>query len=358
MEKEFKDDSSGSFEKVVANSPLGIGFFNENGQWLHVNPSLINLLGYSEEELEHLDFFELLENEESLHQCQIYLKELLQEEKGLKSHEAILIKQDHSKIWASITYTLLNHSSQSNVVYSVQIHDLTHQKRASYLTNNEEMSSASQLAAGIAHEVKNPLTAIKGFIQLMLQHGNTEEYLKIIESEVNRMESMLNEFLLLGKPYELKLSSTDLLHLVNQVITLLQTQAIMKEIEFELHSDDHLPEIECDESRLKQVFINLIKNAIEATSNGRMISIEIRNGKEQGTIETSIIDQGPGIPKDQLALLGRPFFSTKRNGTGLGLMMSISITKEHNGDIHFTSDQSGTIAKVTLPITQPKANQH
>lgn len=348
MFKENYDGTPSSLAKLVADSPLGIGFFDEQGHWLHVNPSLVNLLGYSDDELKQSRFFDLFLESTSVKRSRSILEALLKGDKVPDQYEDVLVKKDGRQIWVTVTYSLININPAN--VYSVQIHDLTDQKITNeYLRYSDQLSSAGQLAAGIAHEVKNPLTAIKGFIQLMLRNGNTDNYLKIIETEVSRIETMLNEFLMLGKPHKLKLKKVTLAQLIQQVTTLLHSQAIMKDIQLNCHFGDcEEIEVVCDEARIKQVFINIIKNAIEATKKDGSITVSTQ--LQQSNLVATIKDQGPGIPEENLAMLGRPFFSTKETGTGLGLMMSMAIIKEHHGKIEFASDSSGATVTITLPI--------
>ncbi|MDP4084026.1 MAG: PAS domain S-box protein [Bacillota bacterium] len=231
------------------------------------------------------------------------------------------------------------------------IRDITERKRTQeLLLNSEKLTIAGQLAAGIAHEVRNPLTAIKGFLQLLKPQFKEEAYFGIIQSELARIENILTELLVLAKPQELKFEQEDIYSIIEEVKTLIDTQAIMNNIEIKFISDwENLTTIQCDKNQLKQVFINFLKNAIEAMPKGGTITIEI---KSLCTEKIKIIfkDTGTGIPHHILKRIGEPFFTTKENGTGLGIMISKQIIENHNGSIHFWSDEEGTIIEVILPI--------
>lgn len=230
------------------------------------------------------------------------------------------------------------------------IRDVTEKKRTQQLLlHSEKLSVAGQLAAGIAHEIRNPLTAIKGFLQLIEKNENDPSYMNIIKTEMNRIEDILSELLLLSKPQNMKFRKENLKKILNHIKTLIDTQAIMNNIEIEIDYLSEIPEIICDENQLKQVFINLLKNALEAMLDGGKIRIEVE-GREEEKIIIRIIDQGCGIPKANLERLGQPFFTTKENGTGLGLMISMQIIENHQGTISFSSNQSGTTIEMSLPV--------
>ncbi|MBP3961870.1 ATP-binding protein [Paenibacillus lignilyticus] len=236
---------------------------------------------------------------------------------------------------------------QAGVV--INFTDLTQRKeQESFLVESEKLSMAGQLAAGIAHEIRNPLTAIKGFMKLFQNGMSKMEYVAIITSEVVRMEGIINELLLLAKPQISRFQATNLGELLAGVYTLLESQANLNNVDIKLQFSEPELLIYCDESQIKQVFINLIKNAIEATEGGGEIRIVVEQVGNH--IMTSIADYGCGIPQELLDQVGRPFFTTKEQGTGLGLMISNKIISSHGGTISISSKMGeGTTFQVTLP---------
>ncbi|SEM52602.1 PAS domain S-box-containing protein [Paenibacillus sp. OV219] len=221
-------------------------------------------------------------------------------------------------------------------------------KNERFILESEKLSLAGQLAAGIAHEIRNPLTAIKGFMKLFQNGVHKTEYIAIITSEINRMEAIINELLLLAKPQVNRNQSINLCQLLNDVYTLLESQAILSNVRMAFQRKDEPLFIECDGSEIKQVFINLIKNAIEASNKGGEIVISAEQ-RGNSTV-TTIKDNGCGIPKELLDQIGRPFFSTKVQGTGLGLMISNKIITNHGGKIIIESSEGeGTTFQVILP---------
>jgi two-component system, sporulation sensor kinase A len=232
------------------------------------------------------------------------------------------------------------------------IRDITERKKTQeLLINSEKLSVAGQLAAGIAHEVRNPLTAIKGFLQLMNANAEYQKsYFEILDSEINRIELILNELLMLSKPQDMKFKGTNIILILQHVKTLIDTHATMNNVQIDLSYQPAFQSLKLmgDENQLKQVFINFLKNAIEAMPNGGTITIKVEL-EQPNMIKIKIQDQGKGIPKEHLERIGQPFFTTKENGTGLGLMISMNIIENHQGSIVIDSDKNGTIIEVSLP---------
>lgn len=239
----------------------------------------------------------------------------------------------------------------ANYVY---IRDRTETKKTQkLLLQAEKLNIVGQLAAGIAHEVRNPLTAIKGFLQLLESElKERQSYFEIIQSEIDRIDLILTELLALAKPKDINFESIELHSLVEEVKTLIDTQAIVNNIEIEFNSSfRNTPFINGDRNQLKQVLINFLKNAIEAIKNEGSIKIELKSdGLEK--IQILIKDSGPGIPQHVLKRIGEPFFTTKENGTGLGIMLSKQIIENHKGTVHFCSDMQGTTVEIILPVNK------
>lgn len=214
---------------------------------------------------------------------------------------------------------------------------------------SEKQAVAGQLAAGIAHEIRNPITAIKGFMKLIKSAQKKEiSYFPIIESEIERIEIILNELMVLAKPSDLKYESVYIDLVVEKVIKLMESQALLNNIEVEQNIRVAKVAILGDENQLKQVFINYIKNAIEAMPNGGKLLIEAFQFEDKACIR--IADEGGGIPPEIQARMGEPFFTTKENGTGLGMIVSSQIIKEHKGSIQILSSKEGTRVEVNFPL--------
>jgi signal transduction histidine kinase len=229
--------------------------------------------------------------------------------------------------------------------------NVTDRKRTDELImKSEKLSIVGQLAAGVAHEIRNPLTAIRGFVQLLesTSDGNPD-YFRIVLAELIRIESIISEFLLLAKPEAVHTQRADVKELLEQTITLLGPQAVLHNvhIDYTVHQTP-LP-IECEPNHLKQVFINLLKNAIEAMRSGGGVHVSI--GIDAESILLQFVDHGCGISKERLERLGEPFYTTKERGTGVGLMVSHRIIENHKGTLTIHSEEGqGTSVEVRLPL--------
>lgn len=237
--------------------------------------------------------------------------------------------------------------------YSLVIRDITEFKEnEKRLHHSEQLSVIGELAAGIAHEIRNPLTSLMGFLQLIGTDQNTDKkYKRIMVSELERINLIVNELLLLAKPKEYEFEPKNLVSLLKTVVTIANTQAILYNIEIVTKFPPDMKDVmvNCEENKLKQVFLNLLRNGIEAMKAEGQIIIEMAKRGEMVVI--SFIDHGEGIPEEVLHNLGKRFYTTKDDGTGLGLMISMNIIREHQGDIAIQSKKDeGTRIDVSLPL--------
>ncbi|WP_211744909.1 PAS domain-containing sensor histidine kinase [Paenibacillus sp. Marseille-Q4541] len=231
--------------------------------------------------------------------------------------------------------------------------DISEQKvEEERVMQSEKLSTAGQLAAGIAHEIRNPLTAINGFMKLLRSSdGKNDKYFSIIESELKRIEFIVNELLVLSKPQTTHTSSPlHLIPLLDQVITLMNVQAALKNIEIlPKYPEKQIILINGVTNQLKQVFINLFKNAMESMTHGGNIHIHIQTSENE--VRISVQDEGCGMTEEEVKTLGSPFYTTKDTGTGLGFIITHNIVHNHGGAISVNSiPQQGTTFTVSLPI--------
>ncbi|WP_258729124.1 PAS domain-containing protein [Bacillus atrophaeus] len=233
----------------------------------------------------------------------------------------------------------------------VILRDISERKQTEELMlKSEKLSIAGQLAAGIAHEIRNPLTAIKGFLQLMkpTMEGN-DHYFDIVFSELSRIELILSELLMLAKPQQHAYKEhLNLKKLISEVTALLETQANLNGIFIKTAFQRESIFINGDQNQLKQVFINLIKNAVESMPDGG--TVEIDTTEDEHSVHVTIKDEGEGIPEKVLKRIGEPFLTTKEKGTGLGLMVTFNIIENHQGTIQVDSKpEKGTAFKISFP---------
>ncbi|PFD98457.1 PAS domain-containing sensor histidine kinase [Bacillus cereus] len=234
------------------------------------------------------------------------------------------------------------------------VRDITERKKTEELLNKSDtLAAIGQLAAGVAHEVRNPLTVIKGFIQLFqINQADQDKYFELMLSEIERIEAILHEFLSIAKTDVIPTEKKNLCFILKNVVSLINTKAIMTNIQINLHIESKELIIDCCENQLKQVFINILQNSIEAMPDGGEISIYVKKSEREEVI-INIVDEGLGIPEERIKRLGEPFYSTKEKGTGIGLMLSYKIIESHQGRISIMSEVGvGTSVTIYLPMFQ------
>lgn len=227
--------------------------------------------------------------------------------------------------------------------------DLTEKyKTIEILRKSELLSAVGQLAAGIAHEIRNPLTVLKGFLQLIAPDMRSTHYTDIMLTEFSRIETIVNELLLLARPQETHFEKSNVLMILQDVIVLLDTQATLSNVTINAEYTASVPWVDCARNQLKQVFINLLKNAVESMPQGGRVTVRVSWVKTD-TVSISITDEGQGVPGDKLSKLGTPFYTTKENGTGLGLLVSTKIIEHHHGRMEIRSQLGqGTTVEIFL----------
>lgn len=228
----------------------------------------------------------------------------------------------------------------------------------------KHLSSVGEMAASIVHEIRNPMTSLRGFLDLMKMNCKDENkrYLHIMDSELERMETMLSELLYLSKPTERKMDRVLIYQALNEVVELMQQSAIMNNIVIQLNvvqSELRVTSILGNETRLKQLLINLIKNAIEVMDCGGIITIELDQTNENH-VQISVIDEGAGMTDEERNQLFTPFYTTKESGTGLGLALVKKVVDEHQGTINVESTVGvGTTFIMEIPLyTCENASEH
>lgn len=238
-------------------------------------------------------------------------------------------------------------------VYLTELHDESEKMyMKKRLNHTESLSTIGQLAASIAHEIRNPMTSLKGFTQLLYQTANEDgkRYLAVINDEIKRMEEILTEFLEVSKPKNNKVDYFEVKELMLEVANFMAPQALMQNIELIVSLKiEETCRILGDRNLMKQVFMNSIKNAIEAMPKGGKIQITI-SYTTQRNVCIDIMDEGQGIEEEKLDKIFDPFFTTKSGGTGLGLSHIYKVIESHGGTIGVKSKVGvGTTFTFILP---------
>jgi two-component system, sporulation sensor kinase A len=336
------------YRNLVEKALVGV-YLIQGNHYLYVNPRFVEIFGYdSQEEIYLLGLQDLISPKERRISLENIYKRMSGEIESIR-YQSQGVKKDGTIIDVDVHGSRTIYNGKPAIIGTLA--DITDQKRAEeFMRRSEKLSVIGELAAGVAHEIRNPLTSIKGFIQLFQQGFQKKEYFELITSELNRIETIVSEFLVLAKPQVIPFQKKDLVYILRSTIVLLMAQANLSNIQFRMEFDCESLFLYCGESQLKQVFINVIKNAIEAMPNGGEIWVKLKL-TEENQVMISFVDKGQGIPLERVNRLGEPFYTTKEKGTGLGLMVSYRIIEAHNGRITVNSEPGlGTTIDVILPL--------
>lgn len=344
--------SEESYKKLIDSLPESV-FIHQDNMIIYVNEAAVSMVGaISKEEVIGKSIYDFIDPEYE-ERIEERVKQVMREKRPLTSIEHRMKRID-GMIFSVEGSSMCIQFGEKESVLSIG-KDITIRKEHTeqLLQKSEKLAMLGQLAAGIAHEIRNPLTSIKGFIHLLKSNNLDEEYFDIVFSELDRIDSIVGEFLVLAKPSVAIFIEQDVKEMIRDIVTLINTQSILNNVQIFVEFDSNLPMISCEKNQLKQVFLNLIKNSIEAMPNGGNIDIKVME-KEEGQISILIIDQGIGIPKERMSTLGEPFYTTKEKGTGLGLMTCYKIIENHHGQLTIQSIlNEGTTIEIILPsITQ------
>lgn len=218
--------------------------------------------------------------------------------------------------------------------------------------HQEGLVTLGQLAAGAAHEIRNPLTAIHGFVQLMeaqVENAVHRRHLQVIRREVERIEHITSDMLLLAKPVQDREAFCDLSAVASSVVELLRPKAAERGIRLEIEASVRLPQVHGERDRVEQVLLNVVGNAIESMLEPGAVRVRL-HGSNGTFAAVSVADEGPGLPLEVMPRIFEPFFTTKAGGTGLGLAVSESIVRAYGGHIAVVNLEHGAEFTVRLPV--------
>ena len=261
----------------------------------------------------------------------------------------------HSQAGVAVPVTVslsLMPGQHANVAgISLILRDLTaKQARDKEIARLDRLSVASQLATGIGHEVRNPLTTIRGFLQLFCLRSDLSNYteqFRLLIGAIDRMNETLSEFLALARNHPVELVATDINAVISAAFGLLESDA--RQVGCAVRCDlQAVPPVAASERAIRQVLVNLVRNSLEASTAGDVVTIstELKGNR----VVLSVSDQGAGIPAEVRAQIGTPFFTTKPDGTGLGLTVCHAIALQHGATLTFDSGEGGTTFLMSFPV--------
>ncbi|WP_274363987.1 ATP-binding protein [Paenibacillus thermotolerans] len=343
----IRDEIPDFNESLFHNHREAVSLYDRNGRLKRMNSTAERLKGYTETERIGKTFEQFYPAEE---RERVFAKFRKAADGEPQHFETRYIKKDGAVFDAEVSFFPIHSGRKVRGVYAV-LKDITDRKRYDeMLLHSEKLAVVGELAAGIAHEIRNPLASLRGFIQLSLE-SKTLQYGDIMLDELDRIHTITNELLLLGKPKKMFFEEKEIIPMLESIMTLVGTQAIIHNVEIRLQVEPGLSEarILCEETRIKQVFLNILKNAVEAMPGGGTVSVLVSRFGE--ALSVRIVDEGCGIPKEMQEKIGQAFFSSKEKGTGLGMMVSFNIVELHKGKLVIASEEGvGTSVDIRLPL--------
>lgn len=342
------------YENILENLDSGIILFDADGVLTFVNVQMAKLLGVPRKSLTGCTLTQLLRHPQLSRFKKKKILRLFRETifHRRRFHELV---DEYGRSWL-ITMTYGDQMEGDFLISVKDVSDFKQIEQTAY--QNDKLAMLGKISASIAHEIRNPLTSIRGFIQLLRPHLVTlgkDEYARIILTEIDRANDIIYEFLNSSKPSAPETTVISVSSLLKEVVLLTESEALMKGCQIILHTDEEPPTfISVDVKQIKQVILNIIKNALDAIDerehddvSGR---IEISTQLRDKHVNICISDNGGGMDQNTLNHLFNPFFTTKESGTGLGLSVSYRIIKNHGGSISVDSQVgAGTEFVITFP---------
>jgi two-component system, sporulation sensor kinase E len=322
-------------------TPLGIVMTNQWGEIQELNESAESMTGTLESDLKGKAI-------ERLPDLKPFIRQVINEKHKLENIEVTFSYEDRPCL---VDVTPLFDRDQFIGVFA-QIRDVkSYYELQKRVIQSEKLSAIGKLGAGFAHEIRNPLTSVIGLTQLIQEEVDDQHdgYLKVMQSELERMRSMVEQFVMLGKPKPTQKKVEDLPRLIQETLQLMRSYARFHHVSLHFEPLIEKFQISIDASQLKQILINFIKNAVEAQPDGGSVVIKLQN--ETSFVTVSIDDKGVGMPQKMIEQLGAPFFSTKDEGLGMGFAISLDLIKAHQGTLDIQSTEGiGTTVTFTLPV--------
>ena len=351
-------------EKLLTTMSDGLMSIDMDGKVATINPAAHGILAISDSRLEKGAFLsDALEEGSDLYTS---VRDMLQNKMAKGPQEIRLDSGDESKVLLVGSSLLVDDNGQPQEII-LNLNDITALKELeSRIRQAERLAALGTLAAGLSHEIRNPLSAIKTFVQLLPRKiekpGFLEKFQRTVPREIDRINQLIEDLLDMARPPKYHFAKTDISSLLKQTVDLMEAEMQIRHIQCECILSADLPSVRADSHQLVKAFQNLIQNAAQAMSAGGELTIEAyyeqktpihqHMAKNRNRWVTVIFqDTGPGIPADAIKNIFNPFFSTKDNGTGLGLAITHKVITEHGGSIEVTScTESGTRFTVGLPV--------
>ncbi len=329
---------------------MGISTFTE-GRFIDVNERFLHVMGYCREELIGRTSIgiSIWVNPERAEMIKIL------HDKGMINNLECIFRKKSGEVYTGLYSAEIVDFNGEQFILSV-INDITERKRLEEeMARLERLNLIGEMAAGIGHEIRNPMTTVRGFLQLLggkKECAQFNKYYELMIEELDRANSIITEFLSLAKKKTLSRKTQNLNPIVGALLPLIQADATRAEKYVKATLGD-TPDLLLDEKEIRQLILNLVRNGLEAMSSGGYITIRTyMNGKN---VVLAVDDQGKGIEPGVLEKIGTPFFTTKDSGTGLGLAVCYSIAARHEATIEVETSPRGSTFYIKFKLPKNTA---
>jgi two-component system sensor histidine kinase HydH len=322
--------------QIVTNMANGLLSIDRDGKVTTYNPSAIQLLELDKKRIKETNFRTIIDFEET------GINETLETCQSVMDVEITHRRRNGERIPLSISATPIWGDDDGCSGAVIVLHDLREIKQLeNKVKRAEKMAAIGELAAGVAHEIRNPLSSIRGFAQY-LQHvlknnPQEQEYTRTMISEVDRVNSVITNLLTFARPMAVVRSVTNVEELIKKAVSLTKTDAESKNVDVSVSVQVPGDNFLLDENQMLQVLLNLLLNAIQAVASNGQIEIGYSIDVENDEMEIWIEDDGIGVPAEKTSKIFEPFFTTREKGTGLGLSIVHKIVENHGGEIMLQS---------------------
>ncbi|MBP1153449.1 MULTISPECIES: ATP-binding protein [unclassified Paenibacillus] len=332
---------------------LGVMLINTNFELIDISDMACRVLGLNREQVLHLPMERVFADLPAEHQL---VQRSILDGMVVRNH-ALSWTNNQERYELLVDSNVLKDDERRVVGAYILFKDVTNLRSLEeQVQRSDRLAMIGQIAAGTAHEIRNPLTSIKGFLQVIRKtlqdQGLKKEsgYTEVMLQEINRINELVNEFLLLSKPRNVTYDKVDVSQVLRDILPIINNEAILHRVVVQYEAMYGLPHVVADREMLKQVFLNISKNGIEAMGDGGFLTITEKVDLEERKVNIVIHDTGPGIPMYVVDKIFDPFFTTKVEGTGLGLSVCQRIIHDIGGHIRVSSKGFGTTFILSIPF--------
>lgn len=336
-------------DTLVENMPIGLLAIDTDGRIVSFNQTAESVLQVSGDQVLGKNANEVLPQ-----QLECLTREIKPEQEVIEK-EIECALANGKRIPMDVSVSQLEGDHGTSLGYIILFRDLTEiQELKKEVERNQRLASLGRLAAGIAHEIRNPLSSIKGFATYFRERyrdvPEDQKTAEVMVQEVERLNRVIGQLLEFARPMSVQKKPTSIQTIIQHSLKMIERDAEAKNIKIRTNLSPEVKEMPVDQDRINQVFLNLYLNAIEAMEDGGTLSVDMHPDQDSKQIKITVSDTGVGIEKEDLVHIFDPYFTTKQSGTGLGLAIVHKIVESHRGEVRVESEPGkGTTVTIILP---------